>query len=289
MNIYVIYQPEALDARDMSEHILDYLSYRYGRSRVSGTGRPGDARAHQRALTRANAVIALIGPSWVSHVNQRTEFELTQAQALRKMIVPCLVGGAALPSPTTRGQAALMTRQVARIRPDPEMADDLNHLFGEINTQLGWAPMSGALLASAIFLLLISAPALLFDVLPLGVRNSEGRSAGVDIYVFAFFPLAILMLGVALWQTWRRRTLQWALALGLGVIVVVAEFASTARYALNLYRLSPGLWWASTLGILAPLVILLAFALFGPRRELQRLTPPRIYRPRPRAAAPQPR
>lgn len=260
MNIYVISQPDALVVRDISAHIIDYLDHRYGAGHVATTTRPLAGQSRERSLALARVVIALIGPTWRAATDDPTAAELRQALAQRKMIVPALLGGASLPAPTTPELAALAERQTLVIRPDPELADDLNRLFAEVNTQLGWAPMSGPMIALGALCLAL---ALLYVAL---VRASAtDASAAV---AFIYIPLEALALGVALWLVWQRRVRWWAalvvVTLAVSLLTLFASLPIPAWLAILLYCSYP--------------LALLALGLFGPRRELERLASPRSVR-----------
>jgi hypothetical protein len=74
--------------------------------------------------------------------------------------------------------------------------------------------------------------------------------------------------------------------LALGFPIVVAEFLYIYIQRLTIEEIPGGqgfsdtVVWMRVIGLFLLPILLLAFALFGPRRELQRLYPPRIYRPR---------
>lgn len=260
MNIYVITQPGATVVRDISAHIVDYLDHRYSARHVATSVRPLAGQTLERSLALAQVVIVLIGPMGHLAADGSTIAQVRQALAQRKMIVPALLGGASLPAPTTPELAALAERQTIVIRPDPEMANDLNRLFAEVNTQLGWAPMSGAMVAVGALSLAL---ALLYTALALAGE----KQASVAV-IFVYVPLEVLVLGGALWLAWRRRARWWG-------ALIVASLIGAAMAALGTIPLPD--WLAIALYCAYPVAQLL-FGLLGPRRELERLAPPRRVR-----------
>jgi hypothetical protein len=150
--------------------------------------------------------------------------------------------------------------------------------------------MSGALLAGVFALgLLMCLWLAIFFFTPAGMGAYDSQAITVSLYV-----AHALLVGVACSMAWRRQARWWAGALALGFPIIVAEFLYDFALRLTVEEIPGGqdtsntLIWMRVIGLFLLPILLLAFALFGPRRELQRLYPPRIYRPK-RTASPQPR
>ena len=115
---------------------------------------PGDdfARTIEERMRKADVVLALIGPRWLtaSDADGRTRLHLDNdyvcveiATAIRqnKTVIPVLFGGAAVPSPAALPEelAALATRQGFSCS-DERFHADVDRLIEKIEHKSGWLP-----------------------------------------------------------------------------------------------------------------------------------------------------
>jgi hypothetical protein len=261
VRIYVSYCND--ESRDISEHLIDQLIHRYGASNVQSTLALPTDQQRDSAITHASLVLVVISPRWIqtntSAPNNVTTREIATALRLNKVIVPVLVQGAAVPSSTQLPStiAALGHRQGIILRPDPDMADDLDRLFAEVNTQLRWAPMNIGLIIGGVVAMILQA-----GVIVTALTNFDALVIFV-IPILIWVPI-FLIYGVSIAVV--RRRWAWGIALILGIIALPTA---------DVEPLIPAVLWikviAFTLLVYAFSVILTLFGLFGPRQELQRL------------------
>lgn len=114
MKIFVSYRRE--DSSAWAGRLRDSLAARFGEGNIFqdvAAVRPGEEfpDAISAALARSDAALAVIGPNWLSVVStdgqprlaatdDYVRFELIAALSQRKLVIPVLVGGAAMPSAT---------------------------------------------------------------------------------------------------------------------------------------------------------------------------------------------
>lgn len=256
MRIYVAYADDG--ARDISEHLVDELAHRYGQANVQATLTISNDKSQERAIERAAVVLVVIGPWWAQTIT-RTPLGATIVRVIatalqtNKMIVPVLVQGASIPDVAQLPApiAGIAHRQSLALRPDPAMTEDLDRLFGEINTQLNWAPMHGGLIIGAAVMLIAQSAYVIASY-----ADNQNVEAAL---LFPLAAWATLFFIYSLRVAFTRKSWVWAIALvGSLAASVVSGFINQPE-------------WSGILEFYAFAVILTLFGLFGPRRELQKL------------------
>jgi hypothetical protein len=138
------------DTADQAGRIYDRLVREFSRAGifkdVDSVPAGADFRvAIEQAMRKSDVVIAILGPSWSSAVdddghrrldneNDFVRFELEKAVKLDKLIIPVLVGSAKMPQPAHLPATleALAFKHAMTVRPDPDFHRDLDRLIRAI-------------------------------------------------------------------------------------------------------------------------------------------------------------
>lgn len=268
---------ETLDIRD---RIGDQILARYGRQglAIQAPGRTIQEYLQQVQtwMRSCRAVLVIIGPGWAHerYANgQRllddpynsVRIEIRTALEQGRLVVPVLVHGATMPRADELPPdiAAFALRQAFSVRSDPWFEDDMRAVYTQINTQLTWAPASLFVLVCAISGVALVVLTVLVFVLLAGLHPASERQAlpGLAVIVGSILLicatyLAASIAGVII--SIRRRARLWLIAIVLGLLI----FASLLVLPTSVGQILGALFVA-----LINVIVLLTFALFGPRRE----------------------
>lgn len=265
LQLYLLARPDG--TLPVAQRITDLIRSRYRGSEIVWDVQVGDAAAFtqrvEMTMQRCNAVLVIIGPEWLQarsphgipwQADPSDPVAVGLAAALRqkKLIVPLLVHGAAMPSTGDLAPhfAAFVLHQGVVLRQDPLFLTDLQKVYAQLNTQLTWRPASLLLLLTAIGVVVSFVAALTFNHKPYVGPHFVITIVSILLSVALSFAALIAAFVLAI----QRRQMGWLAGLIVltlvGIVAVVVEPAAI----LALQLLSA--------------VVIAIFSLFGKRREM---------------------
>jgi hypothetical protein len=275
MQIYLLWRPDGTQA--VTQRIADLIRSRYRAEIVWDVPMPDSAAFAQRVETTmqpCNAVLVVIGPDWLRARSPRglpwqddpsdpVAVGLVAALRQKKLIVPLLVHGAAMPSAgdLTPQFAALVLHQGVVLREDPLFLTDLRKAYTQLNTQLAWRPASTLLLLTAIG----SAVSTVASVaIALAIVSNQGSLIGpplVALIIAILLSLALsfsALIGAFVLAVQRKQPGWLAALIVLALVGIPALVAILAQQ-----EAAPIIAWQ-----LLSAVVIAMLALFGKRREM---------------------
>lgn len=265
LRLYLLGRPDG--TLPVAQRIADLIRSRYRGAEIVWDVPAGDVAAFAKrvelTMQRCNVMLVIIGPEWLQARSphglpwQDDPFDpvaLGLAAALRqkKLIVPLLVHGAAMPSASDLAPhfAAFVLHQGVVLRQDPLFLTDLQKAYAQLNTQLTWRPASLPLLLTAIGIVVSFVAALTFNHRPYVGPHFVIAIVSILLSVALSFAALIAAFVLAI----QRKQMGWLAGLIVLTLVGIAAVVVEPAALLALQLLSA--------------IVIAVFALFGKRREM---------------------
>lgn len=265
LHLYLLGRPDG--TQTVAARIIDQIRSRYRGVEIVWDPPLADATAFtqrvETTMRRCNAMLVMIGPDWVRARSPRglpwqddpsdpVAVGLLAALRQKKLIVPLLVHGAAMPSAADLAPqfAAFVLYQGIALREDPLFHTDLRKMYTQINTQLTWRPASTLLLLAAIGIIGSCVVASVFNQKPYAGLGFVINILAILLNIALGFSAVIGAFVLAI----RRKQRGWLAVLItlllIGIVLIVIDWRNILIWEL----------------LCIPVIAI--FALFGKRREM---------------------
>lgn len=280
--IYLV--SRANDATDLTSLLVDLLRQRYGAKNVISGRFDGveptsddDRRQMARDITWCDVALVVIGPHWLTardatgrplleQAEDPIHLALTLALKLGKLIAPVLSEGVVAPGAASLPPDLqwLARHQAFQARPAPFFEGDITTLIQQIDRKLTWRPASTPLTVLSGLALLVEVAAYVAFI---EINNANTGVIGPFAEALMYIIIGVTSIALAA----QRRSWRWLVASSALVVLILAAIASVfvvLGNPVSNFELDYVTLILSQVVLFLSALIILAFALFGPRREV---------------------